>query len=149
MNGPRVAIVVLAVLALLFVVGLMFGARGQELPDPSNSWVESLGGLIPKPDVEAGDVRADCLQGNTFVIPATQTCVATIDGPKRGVKEVHLRVTSSSPVQTVAKRPDMLDETRTLPPGESRAFDVYHDGLTLQLTCAVALGSPPCVVALE
>ncbi len=149
MNGPRVAIVVLAVLALLFVVGLMFGARGQELPDPSTSWVDSLGGLIPKPDVEAADIRTDCLDGGNFVIPATQTCVATIDGPKRGVKEVHLRVTSSSPIQIVAKRPDMLDEERTLQPGESRAFDVYKDGLTLELTCPGTLGSPPCVVALE
>jgi hypothetical protein len=128
----------------------MFGARGQELPDPSTSWVDSLGGLIPKPDIEVGDVQeAGCLEAENFVIPATQTCAASINGPNRGVKEVHLRVTSSSPVNIVAKRPDMLDEERTLQPGESRAFDVYHDGLSLGMTCPVALTGPPCVVALE
>src|SRR3954447_23099366 len=103
MNGPRIAIVVLAVLALVFVIGLMFGARGQELPDPSTSWVDSLGGLIPKPAIKVEDVQSGCLDLDSFVIPATQTCTASINGPNRGVKEVRLSVTSSSPVKIVAK----------------------------------------------
>jgi hypothetical protein len=149
-NGPRVVIVVLAVLALLFVVGLMFGARDEERPDPSDSWVDSLGGLIPKPAVDADDIRADCLESDTFVIPATQTCVARIEGPNRGVNEVRLSVTSGGAVAVTADRPDMLEEERTMQPGEERAFDVYPDGMSLQFACiGVALGGPSCTVALE
>jgi len=156
MSGPKIVLLVLIVLALLFLGGVGLGSRGGSDPG-SLGWVEGLGSALT-PRLDFTKLQGPCLdrQANSFVIPPGSPCKISIPSFTRGTRKMALRLTGGVRVdgQYVAppghEKIDPKDESGeqsvTLEGAKEVSLVILKEGGSLSLVCQNQQKAP-CHVA--
>lgn len=152
MNGTKVLVIVLAVVALLFAVtvGLQLKPRNDDPGDTSESRLTGLrDALVGTQALEPGDVEgADCFVAaqSAFVVDAGDGCSVAVPDE---VKQVEVCVASGSGAFARIELDgeqfsSQLAEAVLAPCPKPIRFDVYDEKNVLSMACA--LGGDPCVL---
>jgi hypothetical protein len=144
--NPKVAIALLAVIILLFVVGVGCGAapKGDQSTHPS--WTTTLQDLLVK-KATASDLRADpgsCIHGSSVFVLATLTCQFAVDDTRR--------VLLSPPQQGSATLRVSTKRGFEGPPklNDKGVYDfTVSKGDTFFVSCGGFSSSPPCQLDLS
>lgn len=146
MTGPRIVLVSLALVAVVFFSGVGVGLSGEGAEPASADWVETLSGLLTR-SVDVSTVESPCLDQNerAFVVEAKSMCSATIPAVARGTRRLGLSLDEGSAalVSYVApeihERIDNSDDTAAqkvqLEPVKNRGIVVLKEGGSLTITC--------------
>lgn len=141
--------VLLALLLVLFAVGIGLGARddGGRKADPSeHGWLDALTRPF-RPGVEAEALRGPCLAGRLAAFDSLAPCTIGIAAVDEEVRTLELSLERGSKVE-VDYEPEGggWDVEATLRPGRSVTLSVPREGAALTLACASEDG---CRVRLE
>lgn len=159
MTGPRIALVALALIAVLFFAGVGMGFSGEGSGDADLGWVESLSGMLT-PSVDLTSVTSTCLDAKAqlFALPAGSTCAATIPGVTKGTRRLNLKLTTGtravvtytapSPHEKIDADDQSAAQTVELAADKTRAVIVLKEGGALAFSCT-APDKTRCEVAAE
>lgn len=130
--------VLLALLLVLFAVGIGLGARddGGRRADPSeHGWLDALTRPF-RPGVEAGDLRGPCLAGRLADFESMAPCTIEIAAADEEVRTLELSLERGSAVE-VGYEPEGggLDVEARLRPGRPMTLSVPREGAGLTLAC--------------
>jgi hypothetical protein len=142
--NPKVAIVIVVVIVLLFVAGVSTGAFHQG-NTTKGDWVKSLSQTFIHPDpVQFGQVNASpstCIQNNVLVISAGQACVLHIDGGFN-VRRLSMTLKNGTAIVRAIARPEsnarsglVLDD-ETIVAGARTSIDIHQKGADVTIQCA-------------
>lgn len=146
--NPKIAIVVLVLLAVLLLcgVGASFGGSDDDRASTDTPWVSGLGGLLAKgqalkPEDITTAAPSSCLQGDIFIVQAGGACFYAIREVSgllpAGARRMSLRLIQGSEATIVLEQEGALTAEETLSGGDrERGLDVYKDGATMEIRCA-------------
>ena len=154
----KVLIIVLAVLLVLYVVGVgMSGCNRREISGDAPGWIKGLGGGDkPKPTVSPNDIESsdpNCVTeyvNGTISLNVGQTCVLTVTKSSRilfpaPIRRLPLKLT---PVATALVEVDPVEKNRfdtTLRlPNPTTEPQIFRQGGVVTITCQGA--SPQCLI---
>lgn len=145
--GTKLLIILLAALALLFVVGLAAPALGggDQPANPQGGAADALRGLVERPlDLQA-DAQVspdDCLEGRVIALPAGGTCtlaIKALEGWFVPTRRLELRLEQGA-VEVHLSQAGGLDISHTLKPDDtSMTVNALKDGATVTMACAGGL----------
>jgi hypothetical protein len=149
---PKVLIVLLIVLVVLFFVGIGCGLSGRNAStngadfDPKSA--QNLASLfVKKQPLKAADVTPPCFSPGPCVIPQGTTLQLSVKGSSDRLRQAKLSV-----IQAVFPQPVEQGRSfarRTIATGATDTLDLDGDSGTMTITCrGPAGGNPPCRVAL-
>jgi hypothetical protein len=146
----KVFLLILALLLVLFVVGIGLGARGDrgEPVDPADfGWLDSLTRPF-RPAVEDEALQGPCLSGRIAVLGAAGPCAIGIAPADEEVRTLELSLEQGTQVE-VDFEPEGggLDLRAKLRPDREVKLSVPEGGAALNLTCTGS--SDGCRVRLE
>ena len=158
MSGPKIVLLVLIVLALLFVGGVALGLRPNS-ESGGFAWVEGLSGALT-PRLEFAELKGPCLdaRSTSFVIPTGSFCEISIPSSKGGARKMALRLMGGVPVDGQYRAPpnhekiDKNDESGQqsvkLEVGKEIAVVILKEGGNLSLLCPKQ-ETPSCQVEVK
>jgi hypothetical protein len=145
----KIFLVLLALLLVLFVVGIGLGARDDSgrRADPADfGWLDSLTRPF-RPKVEDGALQGPCLSGRSAVIGSNAPCGIGIAPADEQVRTLELSLAQGSEVQVdFTPHGGGLDIHAKLHADREVRLSVPRDGAELTLACAAQEG---CQVRLE
>lgn len=153
MSGTKVAIVVLAMMAVLFA--LTFLRRGQD--DPSRRSSDSTRFATKPPSLGLLErfaprhstlvrsrVHSPCVAGDTIRVVATLPCVIVVDSLGRTFQFLMLHLHDGIGASFVDQAIGVdATQSKTIPTGESIKLPVAARGGQITITC---LPGPPCTL---
>ncbi len=155
MDGTKIFIVMLVVIAILFAVGIGSGMRHDpnEKVDLNSGPLVFLQQTFAKPQpLELQDLTspapATCIQGTRLIVPRLQTCTLSIKASGTAARRITFNIPVNAVLKVTLDQPNALKVTQNLPTDASEHLDVYKDGGTLQLTCMNSLSSA-CILTLK
>jgi hypothetical protein len=144
MTAPRLLVIVLVLIAVLFVISLAAGSSHGNQPPNSAGIVSALKGLRSSPlrSFDARDQASpSCASGPTAILVGSSACTITLD--KRGFFSRPIRVIlsqTSNPMSTVVQvhvQPNSgAAQTMTLNPGDCLDTAVSRSGGTITMSSA-------------
>jgi len=145
--NPKVLLIILAVLVLLFVVGTAVGISRQngETESLSPAWLERAGGLLSREqglttDDLAATTPATCrqqLQQGAFVFPEGGSCRLDIAASSAPIRTLSLELRQGTADVVVLQRGQRgltIEQTLRSRPA---SFQFYEEGGILQISCVV------------
>lgn len=163
-TAPKILVVVLVALALLFV-GTLFLGNGQNSGGDSDlgpGWItgiqQSFARSQPFDFKEISTAGpATCLRpdGQALVIAVNQTCVYTLAKSSTNVRRIVLKPGTAAVAQLFLAQKiqgkDAVEARQTLPlakGGDDNPdhLDLYQDGGTLKIKCEAAPGASQCLL---
>jgi hypothetical protein len=146
----KIFLVLLALLLVLFAVGIGLGARddsGRKADPVEFGWLDSLTRPF-RPTVETGALRGSCLSGRTATIGSTGPCEIEIEPADEEVRTLELVLERGGEVKVdFAPEAGGLDIHAKLHSDRSVRLSVPRDGAELTLVCAGS--SESCGVRLD
>jgi len=163
MNGPRIFIVVLVLIGLLYAVVVGFGIRdnsnGKVDPAALNSaWLKALQEQLAQPQpLKASDIGltapAGCLVQDQVVVPGGGICKLLISGTDSpSVRRLSLTLVEGTSATLKLEQKNALTLNKTLPPADSakdNGWDVYKEGGILSVVCPDSGSAPACKLKLN
>lgn len=155
MSGPKLFIIVLVVLAVLFVVGAGAGLRkdgdGNASPGaaPWTQWIQRTLGPEPVPvrSEEIQELRpgGKSFVGNTFLVPPGPKLTYTVRASDQRGRELGLTLTTpgKAGVRWEPRGPGAVPLELPLHPGKRVKFQVPKEGARLTLWCETTSAVPP------
>jgi hypothetical protein len=149
MTAPRVAVVVLVLIAVLFFAGMGLGLRGEESGPANLDWIESLSGALTR-GLDFDSLKSSCIDpaAEAFVLERKSTCQVSIPSTSRGTRRLALtlteglgvtgRFTAPAEHEKIDEEDQAADQEVTLEPGKDFAIVILKEGGTLSLTCDAA-----------
>jgi hypothetical protein len=144
LSNPRVFVVLLAVLALFFLLFVGCGATrdggNPKQQDRDPALIKGLGALLVDPfrgRVGIGDVEAPCRQQSPpgFVLQVNRPCSIEIGGSFRPVRTLALRLAQGGPAQIVVRPGGGVLSRATLNAGAQLQADVFREGARVDVSC--------------
>jgi hypothetical protein len=150
---PKVAIVGLVLVLLLFVVSLVVTANGSEGPVAlDDNWLTRLaGGFAEKRPLDPGELQGSCVSGGRFIVQPGASCSVTIVEADAAVRT--LTITRASGIELgldlVPADPRSLSVQLTLDSNMPTVSNltVAREGGQLFLTC-ISSFNVPCTAGL-
>jgi hypothetical protein len=144
----KIFLVLLALLLVLFAVGIGLGARddsGRKADPSEHGWLDSLTRPF-RPTVEAEALRGSCLSGRSAAFGSMAPCEIEVAPADEEVRTLQLSLEQGSQVE-VDFEPEGggLDIHAKLRPGRDMTLSVPREGAELDLACA----SDNCRVRLD
>lgn len=151
MSQPRIAIIVLVLVAVLFAGFIVLGAAPHDDKDTTGGPVPFLKGLLVR-QASIQDLspdRAGCIQNGLLTVPPGSTCQFGIATSFFSVRKLSLTAAQpgSSPQLRVLQPGSPEVDKKTLASGESADFYAYKKDSALEVSCP--LFSPPCTLRLN
>jgi hypothetical protein len=162
MTGPRIFIVVLILIAILFVVGIAAGATRKDdnkvsSSDLNASWLEGLQARLAQPQpLTAQDIGVaaptSCLQKEQLIVAPNQRCRFLIQrSSSPNARRLALRLVEGASVALRLEQKNAVTLEKNLPPSDSakdKDWDVYQEGGILSVTCTDSGKAAACRLAL-
>lgn len=165
MTGPRIFIIVLVLLGVLFIVGAGIGLHQNDtMPDPKNSyrppqWTSSLDWLSPGLDLTTVQASpAACLQAaqKTFKVAARSNCTLRVPSASQKYRKVklHLETGAVQVTYLAPKKDPNLNNPQQLnwpPTGDNKdpqSLVVLDGGGSIVLSCNSGPPSP-CLLQMQ
>ena len=159
MDRRKILIVVVVLIVVLFVAGIGVGAGSGDKIDSSAlnaDWLKSLQDGLARPQpLTAQDVSlaapADCVQGDSFVVPSGGTCLVLIKRSSNpATRRLTLNLNEGSAAELTLQQKSAVTLKATLADATLRGnWDVYQDGGTLTLLCQDSGQAPACRLEIE
>jgi hypothetical protein len=163
MTGPRIFIIILVLLGVLFIVGAGIGLHQNDAqPEPKNrysppEWTSSLDWISPSLDLTTVQaVPGACVQAaqKTFKVAARSNCTLRVPAASQKYRKVKLHlVTGAVQVTYLAPNNDPnLENPQRLswpPTGNNKdpqSLVVLDGGGSIALACG---SGPPCVLQMQ
>ena len=149
--------IVLVMVALLFGLVLFLGPHdepGDPLPD-SSAWKKLFDGWIPEVMVEPRAVTdpGNCLREDTFTVPMSGSCTASIKQARPRVRTLALRLMQGNEARVEfapdAEDQDMLPVGLSLKAGKVAKVQIPKLGGELTLACKSVSGPPFCLLKID
>jgi hypothetical protein len=139
--NPRVAVIVLVVIVLLFIGGVGLGASHGNDTSTKDGWTTSLEQiLVPQAKiVDLQPVPSSCIQADALVTSGLGNCTYAV----RDVRRLHIKPTQGAPVITVNQ--SGVIGTPKLKSDQAYEFDLTKND-TFSVTC---VGTASCRLQLE
>lgn len=129
---------ILALLLLLFAVGIGLGARddsGRKTDPADFGWLDSLTRPF-RPTVGAEALLGPCLSGRSAILDPAAPCTIVIAPADKEVRTLELSLEHGGEVKVVFEPASGgLDVHATLRPGRDMTLSVPRDGAGLALFC--------------
>lgn len=144
----KVFLLILALLLVLFAVGIGLGARddsGRKADPAEHGWLDSLTRPF-RPTVETEALQGSCLSGRSAVFGRMAPCEIEIAPADEEVRTLQLSLEQGSKVEIdFEPQAGGLDIHASLRPGRDMTLSVPREGAELDLACA----SDGCRVRLD
>jgi hypothetical protein len=155
--SPKVFIIVLVAVALLFALVVVAGAgrrRDTSADTERGTLARLLKKLYREERVSPSEVNAECSAGGALVLKAGSSCAASVAKSEKRVRTAVFRLAEgveAKVVFTPAPNDDLSVPLRaTLKAGGETKVQVMPEGGTLQLVCVGGSGSPArCLIRLD
>ncbi len=134
-------LILLALLLLLFTVGVVLGARGEEggrVSPENHPWLQRLGGILgARTAIDLAALDSPCRSGDVLAVAAGGVCRSTIPAADRDVRTLSLRLTGPSRAGLFfePRGGASLPVRKPLAPAEEVRLTIPPEGGTLLLTC--------------
>jgi hypothetical protein len=163
-SAPKILLIGLLALALLFIGGLLLGAgHGSNEPaDLSPGWIEGIQQTFARPArLELTEISqalpAACLRpdGQALVIPVNKTCTYSIrksaTNVRRGVFNIASPGLADLFVDQQIQGKDSVRARQTLPISKGNSdnpayLDIYQNGGLLTIFCRPTVGLSQCLL---
>jgi hypothetical protein len=152
MTGPRIFLVVLALFAVLFIVGLSMGLRQNDSPpDPHNlnppDWTNSLSDWF-SPTLDLNTVQGACVQAapKTFAVASGSSCKLQVPSSTQKYRKAKLHLIAGASVNLTYKSPttddpNLSQQELSWPGKDPQSLVVLAGGGTVTISCSA---QAPC-----
>ncbi|HVU10447.1 MAG TPA: hypothetical protein VHD90_04175 [Phototrophicaceae bacterium] len=160
-NAPKILIVVLIMIAVIFFVGIGVGASGGIAGFSIDSLTSQFSGLLPAPALSLSDITdaSNCLNTTLrrIVVPAVGSCEFNIAQADATLRALKLKIAPGQTVQIhqtsapVKEHPDnKLDVTTSLPKDSKDEITLNFFGAGGDLTISgCSAGGNTCQIDIE
>jgi hypothetical protein len=144
--NPKVAVVVLVVIVLIFAVGVSTGALHSS-NTTSGGWLETLQHAFVHPDpIDVTKTSGPCRQGNQLFIAAGSACTLQVSGGGSNVRRLHLTISSGQAhlivkLKTNDPNKNLDGDDEFIAAQSSKDIDIYQQGAVITLGCSLG---PTC-----
>lgn len=134
MSGAKLFIAALALLVVIFAIGVGFGARNsrQQLVSTKGGWPETIKNLLIGDQqlllaefTPAPGSASSCLQENMLVVPQLQPCSFLIRPTDDPIRTLKLHLVAGASAEMVLEQASALDAEGTIAFDEMLELDIY------------------------